>query len=301
MTTTNRKDCCTEITKAIIADLEKGIRPWVKPWVSGAKNACRPLRSTGEAYRGINVLCLWRAADLAGYKSPHWFTYRQAQDLGGQVRRGEKSTPVLYANLYQKTEDDDAREPEEKRIPFLKAYAVFNADQIENLPAKFSEKASPDVDGFEHEPNKAAVEFFANTGAAIREDRESARYSVLEDTIYMPPFRAFEHADRYYSTLAHELTHWTGHPKRSPRIFPKSAYTPQTYAREELVAELGAAFLCADLGINLTPRPDHADYIGNWLQVLRNDKRAIFQAASYAQRAADYLHSLQPQAIKQAA
>ncbi len=110
----------------------------------------------------------------------------------------------------------------------------------------------------------------------------------------MPPLRKFERADRYYSTLAHELTHWTGHPKRSPRKFPKAPYSPATYAREELVAELGAAFLCADLGLNLTPRADHAEYIGSWLRVLRNDKRAIFQAASYAQKATDYLHALQP-------
>lgn len=301
MATTNRKDCYAEITAAIIADLEKGIRPWVKPWVSGSKTPSRPLRSTGEPYRGINVLCLWLAADRAGYRSNYWFTYNQARDLGAHVRKGEKSSPVVYANLYTKTEDDDAREPEEKRVPFLKAYSVFNAEQIENLPERFAVKQVSAESGFDHEPNERAVEFFANTGAAIREDQESARYSILEDAIYMPPFRAFEQADRYYSTLAHELTHWTGHPKRTPRVFPKSAFTPQTYAREELVAELGAAFLCADLGINLTPRPDHADYIGHWLQVLRNDKRAIFQAASYAQRATDFLHALKPQAIKKAA
>lgn len=301
MTTTNRKDCYTEITNAIIADLEKGIRPWVKPWVTGTKNPSRPLRSTGEPYRGINVLSLWHAADRAGYTSNYWFTFNQARDLGAHVRKGEKSSRVVYANLYAKTEDDDAREPEEKRIPFLKAYSVFNADQIESLPEQFTAKPHSPVEGFDHAPNEKAVEFFANTGAAIREDKEAARYSVLEDAIYMPPFRAFEHADRYYSTLAHEITHWTGHPKRTPRVFPKAAYTPQTYAREELVAELGAAFLCADLGINLTPRPDHADYIGNWLQVLRNDKKAIFQAASYAQRATDFLHALQPSAIRHAA
>ena len=128
-----------------------------------------------------------------------------------------------------------------------------------------------------------------------------AYYSVLADTVYMPSFRKCERADRYDSTLAHERIHWTGHPKRTPRAFPKATFSPATYAREELVAELGAAFLCADLGLNLTPRPDHADYIGNWLQVLRNDKRAIFQAAALAQKATDYLHGLQPQAIKQAA
>lgn len=303
MSTTNRKDCYAEITNAIIADLEKGIRPWVQPWASGTGRASRPLRHNGEPYRGINVLWLWRAASLAGYRNPYWLTFRQAQELGGHVRRGEKSTLVVYAYLYTKTEDDDAREPEEKRIPFFKAYSVFNAEQIEKLPERFSPRATPDTKpNFENELNPLAVEFFANTGADIREDNEQAFYSILEDAVHIPPFRLFEKADRYYSTLAHELTHWTGHPTRTPRKFPRAAdFTPATYAREELVAELGAAFLCADLGVNLTPRPDHVDYIGHWLQVLRNDKRAVVQAAAYAQRATDFLHALQPQAIKRAA
>lgn len=302
MSTTNRRDSYAEITNAILSDLEKGIRPWVQPWASG-RNASRPLRHNGEPYRGINTLWLWRAASVAGYRNPHWLTYRQAQELGAQVRKGEKSTQVVYAYLYAKTEDDDAREPEARRVPFFKAYSVFNAEQVENLPARYIPRPdSEEEHGFENEPNPRAVEFFANTGAAIREDKERACYSILEDVVYLPPFRAFENPDRYYSTLAHELTHWTGHPKRTPRKFPGGMdFTPSTYAREELVAELGAAFLCADLGINLTPRADHADYIGHWLQVLRNDKRAIVQAAAYAQRASDFLHALQPQAIKQAA
>lgn len=302
MSTTNRKDCYAEITNAIIADLEKGIRPWVQPWASGTGKASRPLRHNGEPYRGINVLWLWRAASIAGYRNPYWLTFRQAQELGGHVRRGEKSTLVVYAYLYSKTEDDDAREPEEKRVPFFKAYSAFNSEQVENLPARFTPSTREETPGNDFGPNPRAVEFFANTGAAIREDKDRAYYSVLEDSVYMPPFRSFEKADRYYSTLAHELTHWTGHPTRTPRKFPRAAaFTPATYAREELVAELGAAFLCADLGINLTPRPDHADYISTWLQVLRNDKRAIVQAAAYAQRATDFLHALQPQEIKRAA
>lgn len=303
MSTTNRRDSYAEITNAIIADLEKGIRPWTKPWASGASTASRPLRYNGEAYRGINTLWLWRAASVAGYRNPHWLTYRQAEELGGHVRRGEKSTQVVYAYLYTKTEDDDAREPEARQVPFFKAYSVFNVEQVENLPARYQTEREVDAaSGNDLEPNPRAVTFFANTGAAIREDNDRAYYSILEDVVFIPPFRSFDKVDRYYSTLAHELTHWTGHPKRAPRKFPRGAdFTPSTYAREELVAELGAAFLCADLGINLTPRPDHADYIGHWLEVLRRDKRAVVQAAAYAQRATDFLHALQPQAIKQAA
>lgn len=303
MSTTNRKDSYAEITNAILSDLEKGIRPWVQPWASGTRNASRPLRHNGEPYRGINTLWLWREASVAGYRNPHWLTYRQAQELGAHVRRGEKSTQVVYANLYTKTEDDDAREPEARHVPFFKAYSVFNAEQVENLPTRYQAEAILDAaSGNDLAPNTRAVEFFANTGAAIREDNDRAYYSILEDVIFLPSFRSFEKADRYYSTLAHELTHWTGHPKRLPRKFPRGAdFTPSTYAREELVAELGAAFLCADLGINLKPRPDHADYIGHWLEVLRRDKRAVVQAAAFAQRATDFLHALQPRAITQAA
>lgn len=301
MTTTNRRDCYSEFTNAIVSDLENGIRPWTKPWRSGAGTPRRPLRNNGVPYRGMNVLWLWRAADLAGYRSNYWFTYLQARELGGQVRKGETGSLVVYANLYTKTEDDDDREPEEKRIPFLKAYSVFNADQIENLPAQFT-AASPDEEiSFDHWPNAEAETFFANTGAAIREDEGRAYYSVLEDAVYMPPLRKFEEAERYFSTLAHEVTHWTGHPTRVPRNFPRTGFGTSNYAREELVAELGAAFLCADLGLSLHPRPDHADYLGNWLQVLRNDKRAVFQAAAIAQKATDFLHQLQLNQTRHAA
>lgn len=302
MNSKTRKDCYTEITNAILADLENGIRPWVKPWETGAGTPCRPLRNTGEPYRGINVLWLWSVAARKGYLSPYWLTYKQAHDLGAHVRKGEKSSLVVYASLYRKTEDDDAREPEDKKIPFLKAYSVFNAEQIENIPERFAAKNSSaervplDIPGADR-----VREFLRNTQAKFRTDNEQAYYSVLEDTIYSPPLSAFPNADRFYSTLAHELTHWTGHPSRLPRKFPRAGVGLSNYAREELIAELGAAFLCADLGVNLTPRPDHADYIGDWLQVLRNDKRAIFHAAAVAQQATDYLHAAQPEVLSRAA
>ena len=302
MTTSTRKDCYTEITNAILADLEQGIRPWVRPWETGAGTPCRPLRNTGEPYRGINVLWLWSVAARKGYRSPYWLTYNQAQALGAQVRKGEKSSLVVFASLYKKTEDDDAREPEEKKIPFLKAYSVFNAEQIENVPDRFAAKNPPAERAPLDIPGADRVRaFLRNTQAKFRTDDEQAYYSVLEDTIYTPPLAAFPDADRFYSTLAHELTHWTGHPSRIPRKFPRAGVGLSNYAREELIAELGAAFLCADLGVNLTPRPDHADYIGDWLQVLRNDKRAIFQAAAVAQQATDFLHALQPAALSIAA
>ena len=189
--------------------------------------------------------------------------------------------------------------PEDKAegLPFLKAYSVFNAGQIENLPAHFG----PQEMSFEHCPNAEADTFFRNTGATLKEDPARAFYRHNEDAVYMPPLSRFEEAERYYSVLAHEMTHWTGHPTRVPRNFPRTGFGTSNYAREELVAELGAAFLCADLRLSLHPRPDHADYIGSWLQLLRNDKRAIFQAAALAQKATDFLHQLQPKQTQQAA
>jgi len=222
MSISTRKDCYLEITNAIIGDLENGIRPWVRPWDAGPVAACRPLRNTGEPYRGINVLWLWRAATVGGYASPYWLTFRQAMEFGGHVRKGEKSSLVVYANLYTKTEEDDDREPRERRIPFLKAYSVFNADQIADLPPQFRPAtASENITNFDHWPNALAEEFFSNTGATLREDPARAYYSVLEDAVYMPPLRKFDAAERYYSTLAHEMTHWTGHPTRVPRNFPR--------------------------------------------------------------------------------
>ena len=164
MATTTRKDCYAEITNAIISDLEQGIRPWVRPWAAGA-TPCRPLRHNGEPYRGINVLWLWRAAAVAGYASPYWFTFRQALELGGHVRKGEKAAQVVYANLYTKTEEDDDREPRERKIPFLRAYSVFNAEQIENLPPQFAAVADAAEPRFDHWPNALAEEFFTHTGA----------------------------------------------------------------------------------------------------------------------------------------
>lgn len=289
---TTKKDCYAEITNAIIADLEKGVRPWMPRWDTGSGVPCRPLRNTGEPYRGINVLWLWRAADQFGYCNPRWFTYRQAQEFGAHVRKGEKSTLIVFTDKATKTEKDETGQEKTKEIPFLRHYYVFNAEQIDGLPEKFR-PATDDVPT-PHERNERAERFFANTGITIRHGGRRAYYSILEDYVQMPPRELFKELTGYYSTLGHEVIHATGNSARVPRNFKPSSFGTANYAREELVAELGAAFLCADLGLSLEPRPDHADYIGSWLQVLRNDKRAIFQAAALAQKATDYLHGLQP-------
>jgi antirestriction protein ArdC len=281
-------DLYQKITDKIVADLEQGTRPWAKSWNSGRKTMYRPLRHNGIPYSGINVLILWSEADAKGYTNPHWLTFKQALDLGAHVRKGEKGTTIVYADRFiPDKERQRAKEANEDptAIPFLKAYTVFNAEQIENLPDQYRQPtAIPNqCQKIEH-----AETFFRNTGAHISHGGDKAFYMPSQDRIQMPGFESFKDAESYYATLAHEATHWTGAKHRLDRIFGKR-FGDEHYAAEELVAELGAAFLCADLGLSLEPRDDHSSYIAGWLKVLKNDKRAIFTASSMAEKAAKYL------------
>jgi antirestriction protein ArdC len=292
MKTDDRKDVYSEITNTIVSELEKGVMPWVPNWDSPMP--CRPMRATEEPYRGINVLLLWMAAAKAGFQSPYWFTYRQVATLGGFVRKGEKSSAVVYVGSMAKTERDEEGEETEREVAFLRQYAVFNLQQTERMPERYHGRTNgPSWPISESEAVEVVDRFFTNTGAEIVIGPVIPHYSILSDRVHMPPLTAFKSANDYYATLAHEMTHWTGHPSRSPRDFRAIIGSPANYAREELVAELGAAFLCADLELSLQPREDHAEYIATWLKILRNDKRAIFQASAMAQRAVDYLHGLQ--------
>ncbi len=293
MKTKTKRDCYSEITNAIIADLEKGVRPWVKPWDGGNAIPCRPLRITGEPYRGINVMLLWSAAHQRGFQSSYWLTYQQAMHQGGHIRKDEKSTTVVFSGTLTRTEQDDNGEEQEKVIPFLKAYSVFNIDQTEGLSEKYRAPATVTPASRNNVRCESADRFVTNTKAEVRYSGDRACYSPLEDRIYTPSLERFKDSDAFYAVVLHELTHWTMRDERCPRNFKSAIHGTANYAREELVAELGAAFLCADLQISLTPRPDHADYIASWLEVLRNDKRAIFQAAALAQKSTDYLHGLQ--------
>ena len=254
----------------------------------------RPLRAEGKPYRGVNVLMLWASAMEKGYGSPIWMTYRQAAELGGQVRKGEKGSLVVYAASVTKTVTDDKGEAEEKEIPFMKGYTVFNVEQIDGLPGHYYATAPPATNGIAR--LDAADRFFAATDATIRHGGSQAFYSPGQDLVQMPPMPSFHSQEGYYATLAHEMTHWTRHTSRLDRDFGRQRFGDAGYAMEELVAEIGAAYLCADLGITPETREDHAAYIGSWLKVLRDDKRAIFTAASHADRAADHLHSYQLQA-----
>lgn len=287
---TPKTDLYRRITDRIIAGLENGVRPWLKPWsVTTTNNGLSlPLRHNGTPYRGINILLLWGEAFDKGYHAAMWMTYKQAQQLGAQVRQGEKGSLVVYADRFTKTETADNGEDIERGIAFMKGYTVFNVEQIDGLPEQYQTPAPPSP-ALAITPAAHAEEFFSATGAEFRHGGARAFYVPSSDHIQLPPPAAFRDAESYAATKAHELVHWTGHASRNARTFGKR-FGDRAYAFEELVAELGAAFLCADLAITLDVRDDHAAYLATWLQVLKDDKRALFTAASHAQRAADYLH-----------
>ena len=275
-------DLYDHVTNSIIAAMEAGTAPWRKPWTGKAAGACFPLRSNGEPYRGINVLMLWLEASAKGYTAPRWFTYKQAQELGGQVRKGEKSATVVKYGTFEK---EDAN-GEEKKVPYARAYRVFNADQIDGLPAEFYGTPTEEPRDLGTEADPVLDAFFAATGADIRHSEDPrAYYNMMEDFIHMPHVATFHSANGYYATLAHEATHMTGHKSRLDR-FNKS--DRRAYAYEELVAEIGSCMVCATIGI--VPDFDQSGaYVKGWLEALANDSRLIFKAASDAQKALEYL------------
>lgn len=291
-----RADVYTRITERIVAELEKGVRPWVQPW--SADNAggrvTRPLRHNGQPYTGLNVLLLWSEAMARGFASPMWMTFRQASELEAHVRRGESGTTVVYASRFTRTEVDAHGDEVERDIPFLKAYTVFNCDQIDGLPDHYYNRSEPVIDPVERIAE--ADRFFVNTGAVIRHGGAKAFFSPSSDHIQMPPFETFRDAASYYAVLGHECVHWAGASHRLDRDLSRYHKDRTERAREELVADIGASFLCADLGIvpEMEPRPDHASYVQSWLKVLEGHRKAIFQATAHAQRAVAYLHGLQP-------
>lgn len=296
-----KSDLYTRITSSIVSSLEQGVRPWLRPWSAehAAGRITRPLRSNGVPYQGINVLMLWSEAVAKGYSAPIWMTFKQALELGACVRKGEHGSLVVYAGSFRRTEtNEQTGEDTERDIPFLKGYTVFNVEQVEGLPERFYGRPEPRLDPIQR--IEKAETFFAALAADIRHGGNQAYYTVTHDFVQMPHFETFRDAESYYATLAHECIHWTRHGKRLERDFGRKRFGDEGYAMEELVAELGSAFVCS--AIDLTPevRDDHASYIAHWLKVLKDDKRAIFTAAAHAQRAADYLAARQ-QALLQAA
>ncbi|TIT18455.1 MAG: DUF1738 domain-containing protein [Mesorhizobium sp.] len=294
---TSIKDTYQRITDTIVEQLEAGTKPWIRPWRGNARrSSIIPRRATGETYRGINVIMLWVADQTFGYEENTWMTYRQAQDFGGQVRKGEKGTLVVkYGTFTPKDHDDD----EDRAIPYLKGYTVFNVEQIENLPVHFFSPAEELPTN--PVPHIETVEaFIKNTGAKVSYGGTKACYRPSTDDILMPDRERFDTEVHLYSTLLHELGHFSGAKHRLARDLT-GRFGSESYAVEELVAELAASFLCADLGVAHDPRDNTAAYLANWLAVLKNDKRAIVTAAAKAQAAVDYLTTLQPAAGLEAA
>jgi antirestriction protein ArdC len=273
-----------KVTNSIIAELEAGnLPPWLKPWREGRRTGIIPINAaTRRSYNGLNILVLWAERDEKGYGLNEWLTFKQALDLGGNVRKGQKATHVIYANKHV-IEDGD----EQKVIPFLKCYAVFNVSQCEGLPHNEPEPELPAP-----ERNERAEQFFAATGAEVRWGEQSAAYIPSKDIIVMPERGAFHTPEGLYATWAHESIHWTGHKDRLNREL-KGRFNERAYSFEELVAEIGAAMACATLQI--TGELRHATYIESWLPILKDDPRAILTAASLASKACDYLHSFSAQ------
>lgn len=285
-------DIYARITGKIIADLENGNLTWRKPWNSEhlASQVMRPLRWNDIPYSGINTMMLWGTAAEQGYTSPYWMTFKQATDLKANVRKGEKGTQIVYADKFTKEEEAANGEMITSQIPFLKCYTVFNAAQIDGLSNAFYKAPEPVVTN-PQQRNQELETFFSQTKADISTGPRAC-YAQATDRIQMPPFESFESAISYYAVLAHELTHWTKHPTRLDRDLGRKHYGDEGYAKEELVAELGACFLAADLGFEPMPEAHHAAYIQSWLKALNDDKRFIFSAASHAQKAVEYIQTL---------
>ncbi|WP_278377265.1 ArdC family protein [Sphingobium yanoikuyae] len=277
----------TEVTERIIAQLEAGSLPWVQPWGQGEAAIGLPRNAgTGRCYSGINILILWYRLFEKGYRGQRWLTYRQAQTLGGHVRRGEEGVSICYADRFvPRGEEAKARDEdrEARQVAFLKRFTVFNVDQCEDLP---EDMAAVPLSLEVEEIVPLAHRLIRASGADIRVGGEVACYAPSPDYIRVPPQSAYHDRINWYRTIFHELGHWTGHVSRLDRL-TGADFGSDDYAREELCAEMASAFLCAELGIEPTVR--HADYIAAWLTLLHSDNRAIFRAASQASKAADYL------------
>src|SRR5215472_13792776 len=233
MSNTERQDVYARITSKIIASLEQGVRPWMKPWNAEhtAGRITRPLRYNGQPYSGINILMLWATATEQGFSAPIWMTFKQTLELNAHVRKGEKGSLVVYANSITRTEHDDATgEDVEREIPFLKGYTVFNVEQIEGLPQIYYAKAESKLTPVERIAR--AEEFIAATKAVINYGGNRAYYAAGPDRIQMPPIEAFRDAEAFYSTVLHELTHWTRHETRLQRDFGRKTWGDEGYARE---------------------------------------------------------------------
>lgn len=284
-TTTPKKDMYAQVTDAIVAIMESGKTSSLTWARTGNGLPCN--HKTGAAYQGVNVLLLWAAAMTHGYSSERWLTYKQAADMGGQVRKGEKSVACVFFKTVEreaKNEGDSTDKADSLRV--ISPFWLFNLDQIDGIDHPH---AVAQLSKFQQ--IDAAESVLIHSGAVIREEGQKAFYRPSTDEIYLPERTRFASEIEFYSVALHELTHWSGAKSRLARDFG-ARFGTESYAFEELVAELGSAFLNAELGFGATMIPNHAGYIDSWLKVLKNDKRAIFTAANQASKAHRYIMGL---------
>jgi len=269
------------ITNATLEKLEQGSIPWHKPW-SGQDHMPKNL-ITKKEYQGINAFLL----GCQGYASPYWLTFKQCRDLGGTVTKGAKATPVIYWNWLEIDKDGET----EEKVPFLRYYSAFNVDQCENIPQEKVPQIVIAANAIDRITVCEEIIKGMEDRPAITHTRQAAFYYVDKDIINMPLFASFESAETYYSTLFHELTHSTGHEKRlaRPGITDLSLFGTPSYSKEELIAEMGAAFLCGFAGIENVTLNNSAAYVQGWLKKLRNEKKVVIVAAAQAQKAANYI------------
>lgn len=289
-----KRDLYAEITATIVELMEAGTDPWRKPWASGVMTGMPLKMSNGKAYRGVNVFMLGLSGAVKGYTSPWWGSYRQIEALGGQVRKGEKGTTVVYFSTFDsKTEVDRHGNP--KQVPFLKYSTVFNAAQADGLPERFHPAVADEPRSeFAAIAQCQAVQddYLSRTGIKLSHGGDRAAYSPGMDVIVLPDRDAFTgEAAEYYSTSFHELGHSTGHADRlnRPELTGFSHFGDNLYAKEELVAEMTSAIVCGVTGIGQYTHPNSAAYLRNWAGVLRGDSKLVLRAASKAQAAADLI------------
>jgi antirestriction protein ArdC len=293
---TEKKDVFQKVTDQIVKAIEEGAGSYRMPWRTSGGFPHSPVNAvTKRPYRGINILVLWATAQEKDYKSGTWATYKQWAELGGQVRKGEKSANVVFWKFFDREEKaETAEERSSKRIPMARDYWVFNSDQVDGY------RKVEEIPFSKDERIEQADGFFRSLEVKILDGGNRAFYQPADDAVFMPPFGAFKEALFYYSVLSHETTHWSGAKHRLNRDM-EHRFGTEGYAMEELVAELGAAFLCSELGLPSDPRADHAPYISSWLKALKNDKRAIFTAAAKAQEAVDWMNKRITPEVEEAA
>ncbi|WP_323507354.1 ArdC family protein [Glaciimonas sp. Gout2] len=284
----NIMDIRQVITDKIIFMLENGTTKSNSRWTIGGQGALPKNASTDVAYNGINVLLLWAAAAESSYTSSRWMTYKQAAGVGAQVRKGEKSTMCAYFEMMRSKTDEIPASGEDSRkgfFPMCKPFFLFNIAQMDNVPEALLPQAAP-VKNFSI--NETAEQLIISTGATINHGFDSAFYTRSKDAISLPNREQFRSPEAYYATALHELTHWTGHESRLNREHGKR-FGDNAYAFEELVAEIGAAFISGHMGFVDVMMEDHASYVESWLTVLKNDKTAIFTASKQASNAYEFI------------